>query len=453
MSGTVEQPPTPSPDARRKRRRWWVLALLLSGGALGVTVAYWTPRTAHPEPPAVELSNADPAVARAVEAARQQVREQPSSAGTWGELGMVLQAHEIYRQAQECYAQAERLDPSDPRWPYLGALCWDKLDPEPVIPCLERAVERCGQEQTPRLRLGEALLEQSRPEEAEAHFRRVREAQPANPRAHLGLGRAAYARGDLPLSLKHLEASAAALSQRRDAHALLASIHHLLGNQEEAAAAGRRAAALRVDAGWPDPYLAQVIARSVGLKADSDRVAALLGEGQVEQALALLQELTKVYPNSAPVRASLGRVLVMQKQAAPAERELREAIRLEPELIGPYYQLGLALNLQGKYAEAVKFFREATRLQPQNAAAHHELGRALLRAGDRKAAVEAFRDTVRYRPNLAAARRQLGMMLAEDGSDAEAIEHLEQALHANPGDQPTRDLLTKLRARSATKKP
>ena len=86
------------------------------------------------------------------------------SAAAWGRLGKILLAHEFSDEARACFAQAEALDPAEPRWPYHQGTILSQGEPDAAIPKLQRAVERCGNDpDAPRLRLAEILLAQGRP--------------------------------------------------------------------------------------------------------------------------------------------------------------------------------------------------------------------------------------------------------------------------------------------------
>src|SRR5262249_30843390 len=137
-----------------------------------------------PDPPVPDLASAEPDVADAIEAARAPAAANPRSAAAWGHLGMVLHVHDYLPEAERCYAQAGKLDSIDPRWPYLEGLTQlhDPVNFGAGLGSLERAVELSGDLPAPRLRLGEALLEQGRLDEAERHFRHVLEREPTNAR-------------------------------------------------------------------------------------------------------------------------------------------------------------------------------------------------------------------------------------------------------------------------------
>src|SRR5215472_15995720 len=89
-------------------------ALLLLAGVR------WHPRRSEPAaPPEVDLAGVDPHAVAAIEAVRGEVRRAPQSDLTWGRLGMTLLAHNFGEAAYACLARAERLNLTQPRWPFF----------------------------------------------------------------------------------------------------------------------------------------------------------------------------------------------------------------------------------------------------------------------------------------------------------------------------------------------
>src|SRR5439155_12563614 len=178
LTATTMKKPATKYQRIPSRSKWPLLAWLLLGAGLLAAATAWfiwqQYRLSHPpatevaiiEPPAIELSGIDPAVSRAIEKARAAVNESPRSAQTWGQLGKTLLAHGIHHPAGTCLAQAERLEPAEPRWPYLQGIALvsaDPPDPGAAIQHFQSAVDRGGN--TPnvlRLYLGEILLAQDR---------------------------------------------------------------------------------------------------------------------------------------------------------------------------------------------------------------------------------------------------------------------------------------------------
>src|SRR6516164_1505348 len=99
---------------------------ILVGAALAIAIAigawsWWRWQTT-PVPPSIALDAAEPAVAKAIEAALEKVREQPRSGAAWGLLSMTLLANGYHEDALPCLAYAERFDPHNPRWTYFRGI-------------------------------------------------------------------------------------------------------------------------------------------------------------------------------------------------------------------------------------------------------------------------------------------------------------------------------------------
>jgi tetratricopeptide (TPR) repeat protein len=222
-------------NARRRERnprryRRAVLALALVAGA---GVAIWiagslynrvSPVTAAL--PSLDLAGLDPAVARAIDVAQTAVRASPGSAAAWGRLGMVLRAHEYNAEANTCFAQAERLDPRDPHWPYYQGTDPFQSDLDLAVAKLRRSVELAGAKAPAslHLRFGELLFNQNQLKEAEDQFQQVLKRTPANPVAHLNLARIARQQDKLEEAKAHINQASADVHTRKAAHLLAAEI-------------------------------------------------------------------------------------------------------------------------------------------------------------------------------------------------------------------------------------
>lgn len=400
------------------------------------------------DPPAVRTDGLDPAVARAIEAARQDVLRSPRSAGAWGRLGTVLLAHELPAEANACLAQAERLDPREPRWPYLQSLSLVSGRPDEAAAKLRRAVELAGDAKdapdAPRLRLAELLLDLGRVDEAEAQYRAVLRRDPRNPRAELGTARVAAARGDLHGCLSALRRPARDGRTRRESLVLTAQVQQRRGEAEAARRTLRDAAAAPNPAPWPDPWQEEVTAARVGRQASIDRANALLAQNRAADAAQLLRQAVKDHPDSDLAWLLLGRALLGAGDAAGAEAAFRESARLAPEAAGPQYHLGIVLLAGKQYPAAAAALERAVTAQPDFAPAHVNLGRCRLLIGDRGGAVAALRTALRHDPNAADAHEMLGTVLAAEGKRAEAIEHLRSAVELNPSSSSAKARLERL---------
>jgi tetratricopeptide (TPR) repeat protein len=395
----------------------------------------------------VTLVNADPSLAEAIEQARKAVKNSPGSAKAWGHLGAVYQAHAFMTEAQVCLAQAMRLDPEDGRWAYLHALYVCQTDPEQGIPALAHAAELCEGIAAPRLKLGEVLLETGRVDEAETTFRAVLAYDLDNPRAELGLGRAAYARGNWQESVAHLKRSVARAPGVRATHAVLAEVYQRLGDARGAQEELERVAETSDNALWPDPYQEAVGRLKTGIEARLEHAQMLLQQGRAAQAIPLVEELLRSRPDADAVHLAYGRLL--KNAPARAEAEFRQALALRPTSLSAQTELAQALEMQGKYREAADYYRKAVDLKPQDGPVHHRLGLCLQRLGDKEGAMRELRIAVKCKPNLTVAYRDLAELLVENGGFDEAALHLQDALRLAPADDAMRRLLTQVREQAA----
>jgi tetratricopeptide (TPR) repeat protein len=430
----------------RKRRPYFLIGMTLLGVALlGGAIGSWLYRVTAIKPPTIVTDGVEPLVAKAIEYARLRVTQEPRSAEAWGFLGKVLRAHEFHADGDLCFAQAAKLDPGDPRWPYLLSRGLLGVNPDGALPYLERAVALGGNVTSPRLVLGELLLEKGRVEESASQFRQVLQIDTEDPRAHLGLGRIAYFRGDLKASLDHLRRSAAQAPKVKATHAVLAQVYHRLGQEIASADELRLMKELSEEWVWPDPYIEEVSRVWIGLKARLASVTDLRNKGRDLEALQHLRALVKDYPDSARAQFVLGQTLNRLGSGMEAEPVLREALRLDPSNSIAHFELGSILQQQGKEDAAAQSYRKATQLQPDLAPAYFNLSFCLNKPEEHESKVQALRDAVRYKPDFAPALRQLGGLLAQDGHYAEAREYLERAVQLAPADERAKLWLEKVK--------
>jgi tetratricopeptide (TPR) repeat protein len=430
---------------RIRRRMVGVVVVLAIGIAIALLAGWWFWRT--PALPELNLAGVDPAIAEAIHSARADVRSAPRSAAPWGHLGMVLRAHDFGAQANVCFSQAEWLDASDPRWPYLRGLTLALTDRDAAIPVLQRAADHCHSNPAPRLRLAELLLQQGRLDDAERQFRMVASAGSAESRSHLGLARIAQRRGALQEAMDHIEHVTANPLARKAALTLRAAIREELGAGADARADLLLAATQPDDPPWPDPMVEEVERLKVGVDAQLVLADQLLRQDRTGEALDVLENTARIAPESEAAHLALGHALLRVKQPAQAERTLRRAVELAPASAEAHFQLGNALFLQDQRGRAAKSFRAAITCNAAHALAHYNLAHCLMRQDDRAGAIAEFRTSLRFRPDHADSHTNLGDLLGQDGKIGEAIEHLENAVRLAPADERARKLLSDLRVR------
>ena len=138
---------------------------------------------------------------------------------------------------------------------------------------------------------------------------------------------------------------------------------------------------------WPTSLLAAdrkdeaiaIFERGARRYADDDRFLLNLGntylsEGKISEARDALHRTLAINPENAQAHNLLGLCGVRTGDTQDAERNFREAIRLEPLLPKPRNNLATLLVGRNEFREAEFQFRRALAINPQYADAHHGLG-------------------------------------------------------------------------------
>jgi tetratricopeptide (TPR) repeat protein len=425
------------------RWRWWLAAGLLIAAAVAVRPGWMY---TAPPPPVVNTDGFDPLIAEAITKARQAVLNAPRSASARGRMGMVLLAHEVRAEARECFAQAARLAPREPRWPYFLGLAQLTDNPMAAATNLHRAVQLFPESEfAPRLRLADTLLSLGRLEEAEAHYRYIWEREPKVAPAGLGLGKVANACDRVSEAAGFLAGVKQHPSTRKAAHRLLLNVNQRLGRTNQMEQLGRTMAELPNDQPWPDPFLAEIEQLKTGETARIDLGDEWIKAGRVADAARLLEQTVQMYPNSDRAMFFLGRARLRLGDAAAAEAILLRALEVAPASIEAQMQLGVSRLSQRRIQEAQSCFRAVIRNKPNLGEAWFNLALTLGDETNRAECVSAFREAIRLKPHFIDAYLGLAIALQADGQNQAAASELRRALALEPEEALRRKLEERLK--------
>lgn len=437
---------TAEPRANAKRSTLWWLA----GAAVLIAIVVggyfvWR-KTQRTEIPAIDLTGREPSVAQAIQQARQGVEQEPGSSAAWGNVGIVLFAHDDYVEAVPWFSRAEELDASEPLWPYLTGLALIGSNPDESLVKLKRAKELRPQDAHIQLRLAESLLKAEKYDEAEAAFDVVLRERRDDARGLLGRGKILSQRGQLNDAVVLLTKAAGDPTAQKSARDALVEIYVRQGN-ERAAAEQRQLALGALDRPWADPRLGEVYRRQTGLQPRLLRARTLLADNHFESAHLLLQQIVRDHPTSADALVLLGKILLQINKVDEANTILLKAIDIDSKQAEGYFLLAGVSLMRRNFTEAEARYKRAIDLRPTDATAHYNYALCVSRRNDKPGAIAALRDAVRYDPTLAQAHLALGELLLTDGQLDEAITSLENAARLEPGNENARDLLAKARSR------
>ncbi len=466
-SEPAPSPPATAPPAPISRtaspRRIWAkrgvgLAVLVFAA---VAIWWWTKQPAMPDPP-LPPDIIDPEVRAVVGEARGKLTADLRSGEAWGEYGTLLLANLFDRDADFCFAEAAKLDPSDPRWPYARGLIALKRDPPKAVGFLTAAADVARHKpkfrQAITLQLADELLERGEVERAAALFRQ--ELIPPDPaHAHFGLGLVALARGDDTVAAEHFEVARTHRSGLKQSSSQLALLARARGDVPMSKQLEAEANALEGDPPWPDPFLDRVVTLQVGTRGRDRRFGIMERDGLYQEAAeAYLAAARQTRTSKLLTGAGVNRARLREYDAAV--ELLREAVELDPTDANARYTLALVLYTQAEKEwvrdpaspDAAKRFREvivsakrATELKPDHALAYLFWGLSLKNLGEPKAAIEPLRQALAIRPGEFTAHLTLGQVLAASGDRAGAEASLNAARKLKPGDPRPGQELAKLK--------
>jgi Tfp pilus assembly protein PilF len=204
-------------------------------------------------------------------------------------------------------------------------------------------------------RMGDVLLAEDKPEEAEPAFREALRQDPTSGVNHNKLGNAIY----------------------------------LQGKMQDAAAQFNEAIRLN-----PKDAISH-----------SDLGDTLKAQRNLAGAIAEYREAIRLDPTYVAARHNLGITLASQQRVPEALAEFQEAVRVQPTSARAHYNAAIALADLEKDEESAKEWREAVRLNPNNFNAHYNAGEMLRLIGELKESAKEFREYVNRAPDTPATQK------------------------------------------------
>ena len=190
---------------------------------------------------------------------------------------------------------------------------------------------------------------------------------------------------------------------------------------------------LRATGGRASPAAYELYLKALGLMQRYDK------PGNLDQAVAALQDAVKTDPQFAVGYASLGETYRLKNQVDPNARWIEQAsamldraVQLDDRLPSAYVTLGRLHDASGKYDLAQQEFQHALRLDPRNAEALGGLSRAYESAGRIKDAEESLKRAIALRPDYWDVYNNLALFYDRQNRFDEAIAQLQKAIQLTP---------------------
>lgn len=383
-----------------------------------------------PELPQLALDDAAPIIRVPIQEAYDAVVAHPQDASANGRLGMVLHAHNFFKEAEACYQRAHLLDPNSFRWAYyLGLVQLGRADCDQAVSSFRKALRLDAEYSPAQIRLAQCLRTSAGFEEAERLYRIVLQKQPDSAHAHYGLGHVHATRNDFSGAAESFRKACELFPDFGPAHYALAQAYQRLGRTD--LAEEERKLYKKNESTFPeleDPLLDEVRAlfRDFG---DYMATAELFGgKGRLEDAIAAYEGALEINPQLPEAHARLTYLYGRLGQIAKAEEHYRTAIRLSPNTAEAYFNYGTLVLGQGRPGEAEGEFRKAVEINPRYAEAHNSLGYLLEGQGKLPEAIAEFRKAIESSPDFPQPHFNLGRILVKQEDYEEGIPHLLKAL-------------------------
>ena len=157
-----------------------------------------------------------------------------------------------------------------------------------------------------------------------------------------------------------------------------------------------------------------------------------LEEDRYDEAIAELREVVRLEPDIASGHLELGRALVHAQRYQEALPVLRTAAEKNPKSGMAHYELGLALIKTGQWEAALPEMQAAVVCTPNSAQLHFYAGAVHLRLKHIPEATAEFENSLKIEPDHFLANLKYGEMLFREGDAASALPKLIRAAKVDP---------------------
>ena len=288
---------------------------------------------------------------------------------------------------------------------------------------IKTALQQATENPEARLLFGRAYMLQSDPASAVDEFRRA--AEKGNVDAEALYARALVAAGRAPELIEFHEAADAppAAADRPVYLMALARAYSDRGNLDGASRALEKA----LDAGAEDAYLLVTQA-----------LVSLRSTREVNEAAALLERATEVFPDDAEAWSVRADVARLDRDLAAAADFYGRAARLNPARLADRLSLVDVLLQLGRSTEAEAELARLEKVIPDHPGVNFARGRMLVESGDYAGGLQELSRVLGSMPQHAGSLYLAGAANAREGNLATAQSQLTQFLEAQPAHLPAR---------------
>jgi len=406
----------------------WLVALeSCDAGSTGPAPGSYAPDPPHLENPG-EL---DPRVVERVQDARQAVVRRPRDAGAWAVLGMVFDNERMRGRAADCYGEAARLDPEEPRYWFHRAAALNKIGRNTeAVEAIERSLAMRSDYAPSHARLGNYRFEDGLLDEARAAYERAIEVDTSYPGGWVGLARVHLQLDETAPAIEILEKQLDDRPSDVLVQHVLAGAYRQAGRTDEIALSDdERSETSR----WPDPWAEEL--RRYQDDPALRKVTKLLMDGKRDEALTILEDLrdrTQTPDDELAYLLQLAELYVDLDRLKDAETTYRRLLEIQPENSQVYSHLAEIYERANQLPSAVGTIRTAIRMNPDHAPNYRLAGRIYYKATLFTEAAHAFEKVLAYDENSTGILYLYGMSRFGEKKWKEAEDCFVKLLEAEP---------------------
>ena len=167
-------------------------------------------------------------------------------------------------------------------------------------------------------------------------------------------------------------------------------------------------------------------------KSQIDSVIHLYSNGQISEAIDLINKLNGQYPNVPLLYNILGACYKVLGQLENAEKMFKTAFSIKPDYAEAHFNHGIIMKGLNKIDEAIKSYQNAIAILPNYPDAHNNLGNAFREKGQINDAIESYEWAIAYKPEFVQALNNLGNAQSDVGMQHLAVKNYQKAFSIDP---------------------
>lgn len=160
----------------------------------------------------------------------------------------------------------------------------------------------------------------------------------------------------------------------------------------------------------------------------SERARVELERGEVDEAIWILEDVARRFPDSAATYRRLGMARLRRRNYLDARAAYRRALELDPDMVDAHHGLGSVLCGMGEVREGLEHFFRAVALAPDNAAVHNDIGSAFVSLGNPVEGRKSFQHAATLRPEWPVPLHNEALLCIRFRRRDEAMELMQRAM-------------------------